>query len=720
MIAHRKREARTRSMVLVLLWLVHAAAAAGQPATIRVETRSDGLPAANVDVVVRGVTHKTDAEGVVRLTVPAGATEIAIVKEGFHPQTVTLQLEANQTQQVIVDLVRQATVEEEITVSATRTDTRLEDQPMRVEVLSRDEIEEKILMTPGDIVMMLNEMGGMRVQATSPSLGAASIRIQGMRGRYTRFLSDGLPLFGEQVGGLGLLQIPPMDLAQVEVIKGVASALHGAGAMGGVVNLVSRRPGKELVREVLVNRSTRGATDAVAWMATPLSPQWGLSVLAGGHWQERIDVDGDQWADLPGYARGVLRPRLLWNRGNGQTFFATAGATYENRAGGNIEGGQLPATGAGYREALETTRLDAGAVGQTLLRGAYVLTARAAVSHQRHDHEFGEVRERDRHDTTFGEIAVRGTAPRQTWVAGFAVERDAYDPQDLPPFAYTYTVPGVFLQDDVTLAQWLSVSASARVDRHSDYGTFFSPRVSALVRSGAWVSRLSAGTGFFGSTPLTEETEAAGLSRLTIPRALRAERGRSGSFDLTHARGPASYTATLFASRIRNPVEVDRETYVLGNLDDPTTNVGMELLATLRQPPFAATGTYTYVRSREGQNGNAVDVPLTPRHSAGFVGMMESEDTGRIGIEAYYTGRQRLDANPYRSVSQPYVVLGVLAERRFKGWRLFVNGENLTGVRQSRWDPLLRTDRAVDGRWTVDAWAPLDGRNINGGVRVSF
>jgi len=65
-------------------------------------------------------------------------------------------------------------------------------------------------MTPGDIVMMLNEMGGMRVQATSPSLGAASVRIQGMRGRYTRVLSDGLKLFGE-VGGLGLLQIPPMD-----------------------------------------------------------------------------------------------------------------------------------------------------------------------------------------------------------------------------------------------------------------------------------------------------------------------------------------------------------------------------------------------------------------------------------------------------------------------------------------------------------------------------
>jgi iron complex outermembrane receptor protein len=49
-----------------------------------------------------------------------------------------------------------------------------------------------------------------------------------------------------------------------------------------------------------------------------------------------------------------------------------------------------------------------------------------------------------------------------------------------------------------------------------------------------------------------------------------------------------------------------------------------------------------------------------------------------------------------------------------------VNGENLTGVRQTRWQPLERPERAVDGRMTVDAWAPLEGRNINGGIRVRF
>jgi len=613
-------------------------------------------------------------------------------------------------------------VEEFVEVSATRTGKRLEDQPMRVEVLEREEVEEKMLMTPGDIVMMLNEMGGMRVQATSPSLGAASVRIQGMRGRYTRFLSDGLPLFGEQVGALSLLQIPPMDLAQVEVIKGVASSLYGAGAMGGVVNLIARRPGAQGQQEFLLNRSTRGATDAVAWLGQPLSSGWGFTLLASGHWQDQVDVNDDAWADVPGYSRGVVRSRLTWDNGKGSTFFATAGATLEDRTGGTLPGQGLPSGEGPYVEALETRRFDGGAVGQTLLKQRYLLSARAAVAQQRHDHQFGETPERDRHHTAFGEVTLRGSAGRHTWVVGTAIEREAYRALDLPQFDFTYTVPGVFAQDDVTLVDWLSVSASARLDHHSEYGTFASPRVSALARSGSWNARLSAGTGFFGPSPLTEETEAAGLSRLQIPGALLAEEGRSASFDISRTDGPLTYTATLFASRVNHPIHLDAGDHglVLTNLAQPTTNTGVELLGILRQSPFALTASYTYVRSREEAGGLAADVPLTPRHSAGLVGMWEREDVGRVGVEWYYTGVQRLDHNPYRTASKPYMVVGLMAEKQFGRARVFVNGENLTGVRQTKWDPLLRPDRAPDGRWTVDAWAPLDGRTINGGVRLMF
>ncbi len=699
----------------VLALCAVAAIQAAQTVTLRVEVRSDSGPVVGAEILLGGISHPTDPSGHAVIDVPPGDVELTVIKESFVPVTTAVHAATGPTITVVVELARLPSVEEQVTVVATtRTDRRLEDQPMRVEVLDQEEVEEKTMMTPGDVVMMLNETGGMRVQATSPSLGASSVRVQGMRGRYTRFFSDGLPLFGE-VGGLGLLQIPPMDLGQVEVIKGVASSLYGSGAMGGVVNLISRRPGPEPERELLINRSSRGATDAVAWYSTAARQGWAFTLLGGAHAQERFDVDADGWADLPEYRRGVIRPRVFWNDGSGRMFFATAGFTAENRAGGGA------AHGISYREALDTRRGDVGAVGQFLVKGRHVVNIRGAVSSQRHDHQFGDIRERDAHDTAFGEMTVRTAAGRHTIVASAAIERHAYRPQDVSRFAYAFVTPGVFIQDDADIARWLSISASARVDHHSVYGSFMSPRISALMRHGGWSSRVSAGGGFYAPTPVTEETEAAGLSRLIIASPLRGERGRSTSVDVTRTAGALSFTATAFRSRVSDPARVDRsDGLVLMNAAQPTKTTGVELLGTWRRSTVSVTANYAHVRAREYDRDTYVDTALTPRHAAGLVGMWERPDVARLGVELYYTGRQRLEESPYANTSRPYVVFGLLAERKFGKLRAFVNGENLTGVRQSRWNPLVRPTRAPDGRWTVDAWAPLDGRNINGGVRVSF
>ena len=216
-------------MLLTLLAALTPGFAQEPPrATIRVEVRTGNAPVAGAVVIWNGNSIPTDRNRLAIATLPLGKVEVSISKQGFLPAKATLQVDEAREWQIAFDLQPEKQQEDSVTVYATRTETRLQDLPTRVEVLGADEIDEKTMMTPGDIVMMLNEMGGLRVQSTSPSLGAASVRIQGMRGRYTAFLGDGLPLFGQQGGGLGLLQIPPVDLGQVEVIKGVASALYGA------------------------------------------------------------------------------------------------------------------------------------------------------------------------------------------------------------------------------------------------------------------------------------------------------------------------------------------------------------------------------------------------------------------------------------------------------------------------------------------------------------
>ena len=190
---------------------------------------------------------------------------------------------------------------------------------------------------------------------------------------------------------------------------------------------------------------------------------------------------------------------------------------------------------------------------------------------------------------------------------------------------------------------------------------------------------------------------------------------------MTRGWGPLSVTATLFASRIHNPLYVERTTaYVLANQPFDSTNVGTELLATWRREPVSVTAVYGYVRAREYENTAFEDVPLTPRHSFTLLGGFEDEDFGRFVFESFYTGRQRLEANPDREQSVPFITFGLLVEKVFGRVRLFVNAEDLNNVRQTRFDPLVRPTQGPDGRWAVDAWAPLDGRIINGGIRVKF
>ena len=692
---------------------------------LTVVVRRDAIPLEDVTVRVDQAVRHTDARGIAVLRVVPGGRRVTAMRIGFRAETLLVAVRPGADTTVTMTLVEQPVELSGVTVSATRSGRRIEDEPLRVEVLEPEEVEEKLLMTPGDITMMLNESSGLRVQTTSPSVGGASVRVQGLRGRYTQILADGLPLYGGQTGGLGLLQIPPMDLGGVEIIKGVASALYGGSALGGVINLISRRPGEERTRELLLNQTTLGGTDVVGFSSERLTERWGYTLLAGAHRQSQVDRDDDGWTDLPGYERAVIRPRAFWSSPTGHTFMATAGTTLERREGGTMDGATVP-SGGEFPENLRTNRHDAGVVGGFLLGETTILTVRGAGAVQRHRHTFGGVRERDRHLTWLGEASLTIPQGVSLWVLGAAVQQERYEAEDVAGFDYGFTTPALFAQNTLTLSASLSLTASARVDRHSEYGTQFAPRLSALFRLGPeWTVRASAGGGYFAPSPFTEETEVIGLAPLEPLRDIGEERARSGSIDLGGRLGPVELNVTAFGSVIDHPIGVrpvasDPARVELVNMDTPTRTAGAELLLRWNPEPFHVTGSYTFVRSTEEdpETGARRDAPLTPRDQAGIVTMWEQEGRARVGIEVYYTGTQALDDNPYRGESKPYVHIGVLAERRFAAARFFINAENLLGYRQTRYDPLVLPSRGVGGRWTTDVWGPLDGRVANVGLRL--
>jgi outer membrane receptor for ferrienterochelin and colicins len=610
---------------------------------------------------------------------------------------------------------------EEIIVQATRSGRRVQDEPVRVEVLGQEEIEEKALMRPGNIAMVLSETGGLRVQVTSPALGASNIRVQGMEGRYTQLLADGLPLYGGQASSLGLLQIPPTDLGQVEVIKGSASALYGPSALGGVINLVSRRPSSELEADLMANATSRDGHDLTGYVATPLGSAWGASVTGGLHRQTKQDLDDDGWLDMPGYDRWTIRPRLFLETASGATAYLTLGAMEEDRVGGTLPGRTTP-DGSPFPQTQKTERLDGGLVTKVPIAGLGDLHLRASGMQQDHRHQFGSVVETDRHRTGFAELSTSGIAGGTSWVGGFAYQVDSFRSKTFPLFDYTCRVPGIFGQLEQQTGPDVTFAASARADFHNAYGTQFSPRVSALYKPGYWTIRASAGRGFFAPTPFVEEIEAAGLSRLEPLGNLEPETAKTASLDVGYARGPIELNATLFGSNMKNTtvlIETAPDRVRLVNEPGMTRIRGAELLARYRSNGFTLTGSYVFVDASEPEPDapGRRNVPLTPRHTAGLVGMWEEHDKGRLGIEIYYTGKQNLDDNPYRTQGRPYVELGMMGEIVLGKVRLFLNAENIPDVRQTKFDPLLLPFRAADGRWTVDGWAPNEGFVLNGGVR---
>ncbi|MEO1659757.1 MAG: TonB-dependent receptor [Pseudomonadota bacterium] len=619
---------------------------------------------------------------------------------------------------------------ETIVVQATRSGRLLQDEPMRVEVVPREEIEEKAIMRPGNIATLVNETGGIRVQVTSPALGSANVRVQGLYGRYTQILADGLPLYGGQASSLGLLQIPPTDLRQVEIIKGSATSLYGASALGGVINLVSRRPSDEAESEVLLNLTSRDGQDLTAYTATPLSESLGVSLTAGAHRQGVQDFDDDGWIDMPSYERWTARPRLFWQGDNGAEVYATLGFMTEEREGGTRDGFTVP-DGTFFPQDQDTTRLDGGFIADIPLSQTLDGQVRASGMVQEHDHRFGALLEEDQHESYLLEASVTGASGGTNWVAGVAWQSEIYSSDTFPAFDYTYDVPGIFGQIDHDFTEELSVSLSGRFDDHSEYGSQLSPRVSVLYRPGNWTIRGSVADGFFAPTPFVEEIEAAGLSRLEPLSGVIEETAQTASLDIGYRQGGIEANATFFASDVDGVTRLESFSSVPGGELDSVRRVntpgkselrGTELLLRYMWRDFKITGSYLYIDSSEPDELGIgrQEVALTPKHTAGMVAMWERHGEFRLGLEMYYTGEQRVENSPFRTTSDSYLDIGILGEKTIGRVSYFINAENILDVRQTREEPLLRPTRSPDGQWTTDIWSRNDGFIVNGGIRVKF
>lgn len=275
---------------------------------IHTEPRAENI-AITINALKKGT--QTDSTGYFSLNaIPAGTYLVSIRSVGYLPWDSLITF--NQSVSVNISLpILEKELEDVVIVSSSRNNSRLEDLPTKVEVLGAEEVKEENQIKPGNIASLLGDIAGIQIQPTNAATGNADMRIQGLQGKYTQILRDGMPLFGGYSGSFGILQIPPLDLKQIELVKGPASTLYGGGAIAGMLNLVSKEPLlHKPEKSITLNRSSLLENNVNVFFSER-NTKAGYTLYAGTTQQNAVDVDKDGFSDVAKVGSIFVHPRFF-------------------------------------------------------------------------------------------------------------------------------------------------------------------------------------------------------------------------------------------------------------------------------------------------------------------------------------------------------------------------------------------------------------------------
>jgi outer membrane receptor for ferrienterochelin and colicins len=716
--------------VLVLCVVISLHATYGQN-TFRVyildsETKA---PLSGATASVKGTTKGAiaDENGLVTLPdMPAGHVRIEFRYIGYQPQTRTFDLPRSETAPLEILLRPEEGELEEIIITSTRSSRTILDIPTRVETIAGEELEEKSNMKTGDIRMLLSESTGIQTQQTSAISANASIRIQGLDGRYTQILKDGFPLYSGAASGLGLLQIPPLDLQQVEVIKGSASTLYGGGAIAGLVNLISKTPGEERELSFHLNGISSKAFDLNGFFSQKFG-KTGTTIFASHNRSSEYDPAETGFSAIPRFSRYVLNPALFLYFNDNTDMSVGVNTVIENRLGGDIQYIKGEPAGAGrYFEENKTQRYSARMSFSHRFNETSSLNIRSSISHFNRFITIPGYMFDGTQQATFSEISYTGTLEESEWVAGVNLWTDNFSEKPVDAFQlrdYRQVTIGAFIQNAREISPLLSLETGIRTDYVIGYGLAFLPRISLLFRIAEnFSSRIGGGFGYKSPTIFTEESERIQYRNiLPVDNEINhLERSYGANIDFNYRATIGRFTFSLnqlfFYTYLDRPLLLEtQESGTIRFINSPgyMDSRGTETNIKLGIGDFKLFLGYTYTDARLRHDGITAANPLTPGHRVNSVLMYELEEKWKAGLEAYYFGKQKLSDG---RTGKQYTIFGFMVERLWESFSIYINFENFMDVRQTRFDTIYTG--MPENPVFRDIYAPLDGFLVNGGIKI--
>jgi len=718
---------------LFLLFGINSVAQNTYRAIIRDKTTNENLVGAVVKLQGTQNATTTDRNGEVQLNnIPDSVQVIVITILGYETFNDTVSFPANDKR--IVYMAPESDDLDEVIVEGTRSNRSIENIPTRVEVLT-EEIDEASTMDPSKIAHLLTHSTGIQVQQTSATSNMANVRIQGLDGRYTQILKDGFPNYGGFSGSLSIMQIPPLDLRQVEYVKGSASTLYGAGAIAGLINLISKEAEKE---ETLIhlNGSQLGALDVNTFISRKIG-KMGVTLLAQRNTHQFFDADKDGFTDLPLLTKYNFNPKMFFYI-NSRTKLIVGGTfTSEKREGGDTR--LLSNQGADslhfYKETNDINRTTTQVKFEHKLSENNTFAIRNSFNIFRRSLNItpsptvGLYTFAGNQLSSFSEISFSNKRKQNTFITGLNFYTDDFQEEKLlSPVLRNESrqTVGLFTNYTFDLGSKVAIESGLRGDYVMNQQAYVLPRLSALFKwTRKLTTRIGGGMGYRNASIFNQEAELLGYKNvLPIDRAkTSAEKSYGGNADIGFKTPLGEHfflniNQMFFYNYIDKPlVLVDTNgtsgIYHFVKSKGYTQSYGAETFFKFGFYDFVLFVGYTYTHASNIINGKETEFTLTPMHSLKGDLLYALPGKWRIGLDYEFKSSQLL-SNGKRS--RDYWTYGAVVEYTWKNYTLFVNVENFTNFRQTNFESLQSNPYKTPQ--FIQVWAPLDGIVVNGGFKI--
>ncbi len=671
----------------------------------------------------------TRADGSFTLAVPFSGT---VVLEASYVGYDNTRLEAPAgTDTLEIGMAQQDALNAPVEVIAIRRTRTVEDACCRVESI-QEEVQQHAPFSPGvvDVLSRYSSCTSSRVSCAVDN--SSSIRLRGLEPTHIKVLIDGMPAFTGLSTFYGLSMIPSHALQTIRISEGASSALYGNGAISGVIDMETRPPTEipelNVSGNFAAHRMERPEQGDLNLAYTGMIGEVG--VAAFGSWNMHDPVPETGGIER-GYDRisGLLKANMMLDDATELILSGLFGR--EQRSGTHL------ATETGSREHREDIELGRGDFSARLARTldeASEITAAGMISRQELDATYGDTPLDARQTSAYANLKYSREMGDHLLLVGGEVFSDRLAETSGREIGYALTIPSLFAQDEIILADEWTLLASLRADNHPAAGTIVTPRGSIKYSPlSTMTMRLMAGTGFKGESLFNEEhLTLHGTYRWRANEDLRFERSFTLNYDISYsfligdeAGVDANFNAyhTLLTDKaVPQADSLAAGTLFYVNSERPGRLTGLEVQMRPTYGEHWSGSLAMALISYTLQDADGVyrQMPLAPRMNVDASLMYHDQESG-VTAEAWgsYIGSQRLPENPFGvEESEPYLLVNLRAEKKFGSMAVFAGAFNLLDSRQTDTMPLTFQTRGVENGGMV--WGPLEGREFFVGARFTW